>query len=552
MLRERYLAAGEADARDVLRRVADALAKAEQTDQQDGWADAFFAAQVAGFIPGGRINANAGLGGRATLINCFVQPCSLGGDGVDAAIGHALTTLALGGGVGYDFSSIAPSSTSGAPGPVETIRRFDRACGRLAESQCRRCAQMAVLRCDHPDILDFIHAKDQGGLGNFNMSVAVTDAFMRSVLADERIALTMPGRDWASASATASARAIWREMIHSAHRYGEPGMLFVDAINRDNNLGWCEQIGATNPCGEQPLPDFGACVLGSMNLTRFVLAPFSARARFDWAGFGRVVGVAVRMLDNVLSLTRWPLPQHKTEARAKRRIGLGMTGLADALLMMGLEYGSEIACSWTRSVARVLRNRAYLASVKLARERGAFELLKVDEYLAPGRFASRLPIGLQRAIRRWGIRNSHLLAIAPTGSISLAFADNGANGIEPVFAWCHVRRVRMRDGSSADFDVENFAWRLYRHLGGDVGRLPPWFVTAGTLPIHAHLKMLAAVAPFVDAGISKTVNLPPDTRVDEVEKLFVDAWRLGLKGLTCFPQGSALGAVLSLHGAPAD
>ena len=404
---------------------------------------------------------------------------------------------------------------------------------------------MAVLRCDHPEILDFIHAKDHGGLANFNMSVAVTDAFMRAQLADERIALTTPGRD--ALLATTPAQAIWREIIKSAHDCGEPGVLFVDSINRDNNLGWCEQIGATNPCGEQPLPEFGACVLGSLNLTRFVLAPFSAEARFDWAGFARVAGVAVRMLDNVLSLTPWPLPQHETEALAKRRIGLGITGLADALLMLGLEYGSTVACSWTRRVARVLRNRAYLASVNLARERGAFELLKVDEYLAPGRFASRLPIGVRRAIRTWGIRNSHLLAIAPTGSISLAFADNVANGIEPVFAWRHVRRMRMRDGSSADFDAENFAWRLYRHMGGDENHLPPWFVTAETLPLHAHLNMLAAVAPFVDAGISKTVNLHAGTGVDEVEKLFVDAWRLGLKGLTCFPQRSALGAVLRVQ-----
>lgn len=538
VLAERYLAPDEESVEDVQWRVADALGQCESEARRDYWVEAFFRAQAAGFIAGGRINAHAGIKDSATLVNCFVQPCTTQAGGVNEALGMALATLAAGGGVGYDFSAIGGSGPDGESGPVAAIRRFDLACGKLASDHHRRCAQMAVLRCDHPDILAFIAAKARGGLTNFNTSVALTDAFMEAVVSGGQVAIG------GHAGQTLAAREIWRELVAAACARGEPGVLFVNTINRDNNLGGCETIAATNPCGEQPLPEFGACVLGSVNLARFVKDAFRASAWFDWGGFAEVVAVATRMLDNVLDLTHWPLSQQRDEAMTKRRIGLGITGLADALLMLGLDYGEPRGRQMARQVVRVMRNRAYLASVKLAMERGAFAALDVRQYLAPKRFASRLPSRLQQLIRRVGIRNSHLLAIAPTGSISLAFADNVSNGIEPVFAWQQQRRMRLGNNGVAQFDAENFAWRLYRHMGGDVTRLPASFVTAATLPLRAHLDMLAALAPLVDAGISKTVNLPPGTGEEEVEALFIGAWRAGVKGLTCFPARSPLGAVL--------
>jgi ribonucleoside-diphosphate reductase alpha chain len=514
---------------DLQTRVARALAQAEGPDRSVDWEGVFARALQAGFIPGGRINAQAGALGHGMLINCFVQPAQIAGETtpVSRAIELALATLALGGGVGYDFSPL--STQPGQPsGPLEAMRALDRACEKLFENQCRRCAQMAVLRCDHPEVLDFIRAKHQGGLKNFNTSVAITDAFMQAVCSD-----------------APQARAIWAEITHAAFHHGEPGVLFIDRLNQENTLGWCETLCATNPCGEQPLPEFGACDLGSINLTRFVEAPFTARARFNFAAFSTLIPVAVRMLDNVLDLTRWPLPQHAQESLAKRRIGLGFTGLADTLIMLGLHYGSPAARRLVAKICKRLRDTAFMASVRLARERGPFPAFEAGPYLAEQGFAARLPAGLRQAIRRHGIRNGHLLAIAPAGSISLAFADNVANGIEPVFAWRQARVVRMAGGGTHTFEAENFAWRLYRHLGGNPSTLPSAFVTAPELDGAAHLEMVAAAAPFIDAGISKTVNLPPEARCESADTLFKMAWRLGLKGVTCFPARAALGAPLS-------
>ncbi len=574
VLLEKYAKGDEHSILQVNQRVAHALAQIEAPEQRTHWEGRFLHALQQGFLPAGRIQSAAGTDLTATLINCFVQPVGdsiahddEGHPGIYVALMEAAETMRRGGGVGYDFSRIRPrgawvgSTQSSASGPVSYMRVYDRSCETVESAGSRRGAQMGVLRCDHPDIEEFIHAKDGGDLRNFNISVGVTDAFMQAVENDTEFELVhraeagMAQKDAGAYYASerglwvyrkVRARDLWEQVMRSTYDHAEPGVLFIDTINRDNNLSYCEAITSTNPCAEQPLPPYGCCCLGSIDLTRFVREPFNDKTHFDFAGFSELCRIATRMLDNVLDVTVWPLPQQQQEMRNKRRVGLGFTGLGDALVMLGLRYDSQPARDMARKISEAMRDAAYEASNELARERGAFPLFNADMYLSSPRFASRLPAALKEKIRKHGLRNSHLLSIAPTGTISLAFADNASNGIEPAFSWHYTRKKRMPDGSLKEYAVEDHAWRLYRHLKGENTPLTPAFVTALEMSAQDHAAMVAAVAPCIDTAISKTVNVPADYPYADFQDLYLQAWKAGLKGLATYRPNAVLGSVLSV------
>jgi len=581
VLNEKYLKPGETDVEELFARVAAALASVEAEGERAKWQERFHANLRAGAIGAGRIMSAAGTSLEATLINCFVQPVGDSIQGVDdggypgiyEALREAAETMRRGGGVGYDFSRIRPrgadvrATASIASGPCSYIDVFDHSCATVESAGARRGAQMGVLRIDHPDVQEFITAKRKPGRwSNFNVSVAVPNEFMRALESGgdwDLVHRARPGAALIAAGAhqredglwvyrTVPAAQLWDTVMRSAYDFAEPGILFPDTINRDNNLRYCEDIAATNPCGEQPLPPYGCCDLGPVILTRFVKHPFGFGGvpQFDFDAFAACVAVQVRALDNVLDLTFWPLRQQQAEAMAKRRIGVGFTGMGDTLAMLCLRYDEAAGRDMAVAIARRMRDAAYAASVQLAREKGAFPAFDADKYLADGTFASRLDEPLKQSIREHGIRNSHLLSIAPTGTVSLAFADNASNGIEPAFSWTYTRRKREGDGTTSEYDVQDHAWRLYRALGGNVDDLPPYFVSAMQMDAAGHIAMMKAVQPYVDTAISKTVNVPADYAYEDFKDLYRQGWLAGLKGLATYRPNSIVGAVLQVD-APA-
>jgi ribonucleoside-diphosphate reductase alpha chain len=576
---EKYAKGDERTLDDLRLRVAKGIAEPEtNAKNRKAWTAKFLWAQQNGWVPAGRINSAAGLPLKATLMNCFVQPVgdsvtgfSDGKPGIYTAIAQAAETMRRGGGVGYNFSEIRPEgalvkgTNSRASGPISYMRVFDSSCSTVESAGARRGAQMGVLNCDHPDVLNFITAKRDGSLSNFNLSVGVTDAFMQAVASNGTIQLihkAVPGNELMQSGAfqradgmwvyrEIAAQEIWGLMMQSTYDFAEPGILYIDRMNQENNLYYCEKIEATNPCAEQPLPDYGCCDLGSVNLTLCVTDPFSERASFDYAKFSQLVQVGIRFLDNVLDASQWPLEEQRLEAMNKRRIGLGFLGLGSAMVMLGIRYDSDAGRTFAAKVSEEMRDAAYRASVDLAKEKGAFPLFDAVKYLA-GAFVSRLPADIREGIATFGIRNSHLLSIAPTGTITLVFGDNASNGIEPAFSWNYTRKKRMMDGSIQEFEVADHAWRLYRQMGFDVSddsKLPPQFVSALTMSATDHMKMLESVQPFVDTSISKTVNVPADYDFDEFRNLYMDGWKAGLKGLATYRPNAILGSVLSVKSA---
>lgn len=590
VLKEKYFKPGEHSLEQLYGRVARALASVEKPELRAEWESRFLANLHAGAIGAGRIMSAAGTDIQATLINCFVQPVGDAIQGRDAdgfpgiyeALREAAETMRRGGGVGYDFSRIRPKGAfvkgthSYASGPCSYMNVFDQSCSTVESAGSRRGAQMGVLRIDHPDVLEFITAKrTPGRWNNFNVSVGVSDAFMKAVAegADwELVHKAEPGQkvkdkggyqraDGQWVYRKVPARELWDTIMTSAYDFAEPGILFLDQIGRDNNLNYTEQIEATNPCGEQPLPPYGCCDLGPIILTNFVRHPFGVggAAAFDFDAFEQVVATQVRALDNVLDVTFWPLQQQRDEAAAKRRIGVGFTGLGNTLTLLKLRYDREDGRAMAAEIGRRMRDAAYRASVELAKEKGAFPRFKAEGYLAEGTFASRLPDDIKAAIRKHGIRNSHLLSIAPTGTVSLAFADNASNGIEPAFSWGYKRNKREGDGSTSSYMVEDHAFRLYRALVDDsvtaddvAGKLPAYFVNALQMSAQEHVAMMQAVQPFVDTSISKTVNIPADYPFGDFKDLYRQAWQAGLKGLATYRPNSILGAVLETTPAKKD
>jgi len=534
---------------DSWRRVARALSKPEEDPEL--WEQRFFEIlDDFRFLPAGRILSGAGAERNVTLFNCFVMgdvPDDMAG--IFDSLKEAALTMQQGGGIGYDFSTLRPKGApvykvgADASGPLSFMDVWDSMCRTIMSAGSRRGAMMAVMRCDHPDILDFIEAKrEPGRLRMFNLSVLVTDAFMQAVKEDAAWELQFDGVTYKSLAA----REIWDRIMQATYAYAEPGVIFIDRINAKNNLHYCETIHGTNPCGEQPLPPYGACLLASVNLARLINDPFGPEASLDLEELTNLVTTAIRLMDNVIEVSNFPLDEQRQEAIAKRRIGLGITGLADALIMCGARYGGARAVELTEQWLSTLERAAYLASIDLAREKGPFPLFDRDKFL-DGETVQGLDQDIRDGIAKHGIRNALLTSVAPTGTISL-FADNVSSGLEPVFSFKYSRQVLMPDGTRREEDVTDYAYRLYRRLKGDSEPLTDAFVDSQNLSPNDHLVMQAVVQKHIDSSISKTINVPESIAFGDFKDIYMQAYDLGCKGCTTYRPNDVTGAVLEVKG----
>ncbi len=534
-------------------RVADAVAVAEEPKLRKRWSKAFYDI-LAGyrFLPAGRILAGARTARRVTLFNCFVMgTLDDSMEGIFQGLKEAALTMQMGGGIGHDFSTLRPRGAAvqgvgaDASGPLSFMDVWDSMCKTIMSAGSRRGAMMGTMRCDHPDIEEFIAAKEDGGrLRMFNLSVLVSDEFMAAVKSGGDWPLVFNGKTYR----TVQARALWDRIMRATYDYAEPGVIFIDRINRANNLAYCETIHATNPCGEQPLPPYGACLLGSINLPRFVDNAFARSARLDENAVAETVGVAVRLMDDAIDVSHYPLEEQAHEARAKRRIGLGVTGLADALAMIGERYGSPQAVETAGRWMSLIERAAYTASAALAKEKGAFPLFDAELFVQSGR-VQHLDKATRQTIEKHGCRNGLLTSIAPTGTISL-FAGNVSSGVEPIFSYRYKRKVLLADGSRRSETVEDYAVRAYRHMFGDATPLPEYFVTTQDLSPREHLVMQAALQSHVDSSISKTINCPEDIKFEDFRLIYEQAYDLGLKGCTTYRPNEVTGSVLSAEPVP--
>ena len=531
---------------DTWRRIAVALSKAEANPKK--WESIFYHSLTDfKFLPAGRIIAGSGTARNVTLFNCFVMgviPDSM--SGIFDMLKEAALTMQQGGGIGYDFSTIRPKGSivkgiaADASGPVSFMDVWDSMCRTIMSAGSRRGAMMATMRCDHPDIEEFIAAKsDSEKLRMFNLSVLVSDAFMEALKKGEDWRLTFNDKIYK----VIKAADLWDKIMRATYNYAEPGVIFIDRINEANNLRYCETITATNPCGEQPLPPYGACLLGSINLARLVEYPFGENAHLDVSQLENLVATAVRMMDNVIEVSQFPLEVQKLEALNKRRIGLGVTGLADALLMVGLRYGSDEAVEKTEEWMKLIARASYKASINLAKEKGAFSLFDPEKLIASGNM-KQMDDDIKQAVRKFGIRNALLTSIAPTGTISL-YAGNVSSGIEPVFAYSYTRKVLQNDGSHIEEEVVDYAVQMWRDKFGDA-QLPDYFVSAQNLTPSDHVKMQAAAQKWVDSSISKTINCPEDISFDDFKEVYMQAYDTGCKGCTTYRPNEVTGSVLSV------
>ena len=535
----------EQTVQDTWRRIAKALSEVETEPKK--WETIFYNALTDfKFLPAGRITAGSGTKRNVTLFNCFVMgviPDSM--SGIFDMLKEAALTMQQGGGIGYDFSTIRPKGSlvkgiaADASGPVSFMDVWDSMCRTIMSAGSRRGAMMATMRCDHPDIEEFIAAKsDSQKLRMFNLSVLVTDAFMEAV---------KKGEDWKliynnKVYSVIKAADLWDQIMRATYNFAEPGVIFIDRINETNNLSYCEKITATNPCGEQPLPPYGACLLGSINLAKLVEHPFDKNAYLDVSQLEDLVSTAVRMMDNVIEVSQFPLEAQKLEAKNKRRIGLGVTGLADALLMVGLRYGSDEAVKKTEKWMKTIARSAYNASINLAEEKGAFPLFDPEKFIVSGNMI-QMDEDVKKAVNKFGIRNALLTSIAPTGTISL-YAGNVSSGIEPVFAYSYTRKVLQNDGSHVEEEVVDYAVQLWRDKFGNAP-LPDFFVSAQNLTPADHVKMQAAAQKWVDSSISKTINCPEDISFDDFKEVYIQAYDTGCKGCTTYRPNEVTGSVLS-------
>jgi ribonucleoside-diphosphate reductase alpha chain len=534
-------------------RVALAAARAEAPEDQRKAALKFASALVGHkFLPAGRILAGAGADRSVTLFNCFVMGAIADSmDGIFSSLREAALTLQQGGGIGYDFSTLRPKGAlvkgvdADASGPISFMDVWDAMCRTIMSAGSRRGAMMATLACDHPDIEDFIDAKRESGrLTMFNLSVLVSDAFMDAVKRDADWDLKFGGKVYR----TVRARELWDRITRATYDYAEPGVIFIDRINAQNNLGYCETIHATNPCGEQPLPPYGACLLGSINLAQLVKNPFGADAALDEDELARLTTTAIRFLDDIIDVSRFPLAEQQAEAKAKRRIGLGVTGLADALIFCRKRYGSAESIALIERWLKVLSHAAYRASAELAKEKGAFPLFDAHEFLKRPHIMA-LPEDIRVQIAANGIRNGLLTSIAPTGTISL-FAGNVSSGIEPVFAYTYTRKILKADGTRIEEEVSDTAYCKFRAMFGEDTELPDYFVSAQELSPQDHLAVQAAAQKYIDSSISKTINVPAEISFETFKDVYLKAYEMGCKGCTTYRPSEARGSVLALTPVP--